>query len=212
MKNTILTMIAAVALPMAVMAQSSDMIGGMSRAEFDRKNAEGNSKVASIKPTETKLSDADQKLMMEVAMGGMMQLTVSQAAAERLKNEDAMYLAKSEIEEQSGVGNKLKEIAAAKGIEMPEEESPETKAMLDKMTGMNGEELDMFYVRESGVKGHQKLMATMKKVQSQAKAPELKALAAATMPVIIMHMNVSQKTLSMGKAGDMKSDKKTGMK
>ena len=188
-------------------AQSSGTIGGMSRAEFDRRNQEGNRMVAAIKPTETKLSAADQKLMMEVAKGGMMQLTISQAAMDKLTMEDARMLAQSEVEEQTGVSNKLREIASAKGMDMPEVKDPATQTMMDKMTGMNGQDLDMYYVRESGVKGHQQLETTMKKVQSQAKDPALKALATATLPVIRMHMSVSQKTLSMGKG-----TAKTGMK
>ncbi|RYY52309.1 MAG: DUF4142 domain-containing protein [Chitinophagaceae bacterium] len=69
----------------------------------------------------------------------------------------------------------------------------------------NGTGADEMYLRESGVKGHEKLQATMMKVSSQAKDPALKALAAATLPVIRTHLKVSKSML--GKAGESSSGK-----
>jgi putative membrane protein len=77
------------------------MLGRISVEEFNRLNAEGAAMVAAITPTSTALSRGDQKLMMEVAMGGMMQLEVSRAALARVTSPQARLLAQSEVEEQT---------------------------------------------------------------------------------------------------------------
>jgi putative membrane protein len=175
--------------------------GTMSQEEFDRINKEGAAKVQAIKPTNAPLSTADQKLMMQVAKGGMMQLAVSQLAADNVTDEQVRKLAESEVEEQTGLSAKLKEIAAAKGITLPAAPDPQTDALLTKMKAMSGAELDRFYVQESGVKGHEKLDKVMSSVKSGAKDAALKSLAAAAHPLVKTHLTVSRAMLGKMPAG-----------
>ena len=134
------------------------MIGNMSREEFNRINAQGNDAVAAIQPTAGgTASKGDQKLMTEVAMGGMLQFEVSRVAVEKATNEEVRVLAQSEVEEQTGVSAKLKEIAGENGVTLPSAPDSKTQKMVAKMQAMAGAEFDRFYVLESGVKGHEKL-------------------------------------------------------
>ena len=175
---------------------ASAMIGNMSRADFDRRNQEGNAAVAAIRPTSTPLSKSDQKLLVQMALGGMTQLRASQAALGRLQRDDVRVLAQSEVEEQTSVSAKIQEIARAKGMTLANDSGAATTQMLDRMQGMSGADLDRHYTRASGVNGHEKLMKTGEKIMAKAQDPALKALAAATAPVIRMHMEVSQQVLS----------------
>jgi putative membrane protein len=171
---------------------ADDMIGNITRTEFERQNAAGAAAVAAITPSNTKLSKADRKLMMEVAMGGMMQLEISRAALAKVTSEEARILAQSEVDEQTAMGAKLREIAAAKGETLPTEMNSKTQSMINKMQDKTGSELDMFYVRESGVKGHEKLDKTMTKVQSKATDDTMRSLASAAIPVVRLHLQVSR--------------------
>lgn len=154
----------------------------MSPDELDRKNEEGAAAVAAIRPTSAKLSKSDEKLMMEVAMGGMMQLEMSKVAVQKAQNESVRKLAQAEVEEQTGLSAKLKEIASAKGVMLPEKSDAKAMAMMDKMQGMSGTDFDRGYLRESGVKGHEKLDKVMGRVESNATDADLKALAVAAHP------------------------------
>jgi putative membrane protein len=205
MKQRMLTLMAALALPISIFAQAgqgSGMIGGMSRAEFDRINAEGAAKVAAIQANSTPLSESDKKLMMQVAQGGMMQLQVSQAALPKTSRDDAKTLAQSEVDEQTGLSQKLMEIARAKGMTLPSEPAAGTAAILKQIGMRNGADLDAYYVRTSGVEGHKKLQSTMTIVSRTAKDPALKAIAAAALPLIRTHLKVSQQ-ISGGMGGKM---------
>lgn len=196
--------------------RQQQMVGNMSVEEFNRLNAQGAAAVAAITPTGGELSSRDRSLMTEVAMGGMMQLEVSRAALDKLTNPEARILAQSEVEEQTAVSAKLREIASAKNVTLPAAPDSKTQSMVRKMQGMSGAELDRNYVKESGVKGHERLQKTMTKVQSNAADASLKALATATMPVIQTHMQVSRQALDKmsgkGNSGNGNGSGNTNMK
>jgi putative membrane protein len=157
---------------------------------FDQLNQEGAAKVAAITPTSDPLSSADEQLLMQVAMGGMMQLEVSEAALDFLEDDDVLALAEAEVDEQLGISEKLEEIAAAKGVSLPEQADPQTEELIAALN--TADDADAHYVSMSGVQGHQKLLQTMTMVKQQAQDPTLLALAEATLPVIQAHLQTAQ--------------------
>lgn len=186
------------------MMADDDTIGMMSETEFQRMNEQGAATVAAVQPTSAPLSAADQKLMMEVAMGGMMQLEVSRVAVQKATMEDTRLMAQAEVAEQEGLSAKLKEIASAKGMTMPMTPDAKTQRMVAKMQGMSGASFDRAYLRESGVKGHEKLDKTMTKVEQRAADASLKALATAAHPLVRTHLQVSRDEVSQmsGRGGN----------
>ncbi len=184
---------------------TTNMVGKESKSEFDRMNKKGAADVAAIKPSSAKLSSADQALMMEVAKGGMMQLEVSKVAVQKASNEEVRQLAQAEVEEQTGLSAKLKEIAQAKGITLPSAPDAETTAMVTKMQGMSGTGFDRMYVTESGVKGHEKLDAVMSKVKSNASDANLKSVAQVAHPLVKTHLKVSRDIVTKMSGGSVGS-------
>ncbi|GAB3760088.1 DUF4142 domain-containing protein [Spirosoma pomorum] len=203
MKTKVITMGMLMALSVASIAvaqqnsagmstNSTTMVGKESMQEFDSQNKKGAAAVSAVSPTNAKLSSADQSLMIEVAKGGMMQLEVSKIAQQMATNPEVRQLAQAEVDEQTGLSAKLKEIAEAKGVTLPETPDAETQAMVTKLQGMSGAELDRMYVMESGVKGHEKLNKVMSKVESSASDANLKGLAKAAHPLVKAHLKVAE--------------------
>ena len=178
-------------------AGTTGKVGKMTVTAFNNINAKGNQMVSAITPTSTALSAADKQLMMKVAAGGQRQLAISQAVVDKATNEQVKVLAASEVEEQTGVAAKLKEIADAKGVTLPEGPDAAAQALVTKAESMTGDELDAFYINEGGIKGHQLLQATMTTVNTTAKDATLKKLATATLPVIKTHLTVSKDVKGM---------------
>lgn len=175
---------------------STNMVGKESKSAFDRANQKGAATVAAIKPTSAKLSDADQALMMEVAKGGMMQLETSKIAVQKAQNAEVRQIAQAEVDEQTGLSAKLKEIASAKSVTLPSAPDAELQSMLTAMQGMSATELDKHYMQEHAVKGHEKLDATMSKVKSSASDSNLKAVANAAHPLVKTHLKVSREVVA----------------
>ena len=181
---------------------TTTMIGKESRAAFDRKNKKGAATVAAIKPTSAKLMSADQALMMEVAAGGMMQLETSRIAMQKASSDEVRQYAQAEVDEQTGLSAKLKEIASAKGVTLPAAPDAKTQEMVDKMQGMSGAEFDTMYMKEIGENGHAKLDQVMSKVKSAATDGNLRAVAMAAHPLVKTHLEVAREIESkMGKSG-----------
>lgn len=166
-------------------------IGTLDAAEWTKINMEAGEKVKAIKPGADKLSDADQKLMLEIAMGGMMQLEMSKAAVGKATSADVKMYAQAEVEEQTALGTKLKEIATAKGMTLPEKPAAETMKMVDKLNAKTGADFDREYLQESGVDGHMKLEKTMNKVESKAMDATLKQVASTALPLIKIHFQAA---------------------
>lgn len=176
----------------AMMKTANGKIGRLSLSEFQQRNQQGNQMVAAIKPSSKTLSAADQQLLTQVAAGGQMQLAMSQAAIGKLQSPEAKILAQSEIEEQTGVTAKVREMASAKGMTLSSAASDTAmQAAVSKVQGTSGN-VDAYYVRQSGVQGHILLEKTMTTVMSKAQDEDLKKLATATLPVIRMHLSVSR--------------------
>ncbi len=175
-------------------------IGEMSPADFEKANQDGAAAVGAVKATSTPLSDADKALMMQVAMGGMMQMEVSGVAAAKTNDDDVRIFAKGEVEEQKGLSKKLAEIAKMKGMTMPTEPDEKTKKMVAMLNGLSGAELNRTYLQESGVAGHELLQKTMTKVQAEATDPALKGIATAALPLIKTHLAAAKAELMDGGA------------
>jgi putative membrane protein len=183
---------------------TTGMVGRESKSEFDRMNKKGAADVAAIRATSAKLSSADQSLMMEVAKGGMKQLEMSKVAVQKASNEAVRQLAQAEVEEQTGLSAKLKEIAQAKGITLPSAPDAEVQAAVTRLQATSGMAFDRMYVTESGVKGHEKLDSVMGKVESSAADANLKSVAQAAHPLVKNHLKVSREIMtkmSNGNAG-----------
>ncbi len=179
--------------PPTTVQQAGDRIGNMALSEFNERNRRGGEAVAAINPNNRALNAADKLLMDKVVMGGKKQLMIAQAVQGRLADQEATLLAQSELEEQTGLDAKLKQLAAAKGYTPPAKADQEAMKAAEHFKKMDeGRKLDHHYVMMSGVQNHQKLLQTMTMVRAQASDPALKALANATLPVIRMHLNVSQ--------------------
>jgi putative membrane protein len=194
-KTNVLTLGTALSLSL-ITASQAQTIGKLEMSEFTSINKEAQSTIAAIKPTDAPLSSADQKLMTQVAMGGMMQLQISEVAVKMATSPEVKAIAEAEVAEQAGLATKLKEISAAKKMSLPSEPDAKTQKMVEKLQGMSGAEFDRAYLKESGVAGHEMLNKTMQTVSSTATDPALKAIATASLPLIKTHLQVAQDQLS----------------
>jgi putative membrane protein len=170
----------------------SGYIGKLEAAQFKTTNEEAGMKVKAIKPTGTKLSEDDAELLKEVAMGGMMQLEISKVAVTMATSEDVKVLAMAEVDEQTVLGTKIKEIAMSGGVTLPAVPDEGTMKMIADLKEKKGLEFDKAYLKGSGIDGHKKLQSTMEKVRDKASDAALKTIAATALPLIEIHLHASQ--------------------
>ena len=144
---------------------ASGMLGKMGPDEWKKANEDAGAGVKALSAGSAKLSDDDGELLKEIAAAGMMQLKLSEVAASMGSSEDVKMIAEAEVDEQTVVGAKVKEIAAAGGV-TPGGPDEHTREAVEKLKGMKGLELDKHYLKVSRVDGHTKLEDIMEKVES----------------------------------------------
>ena len=152
---------------------------------------EGVATIAAITPNSAKLSKPDAMLMMQVAMGGMMQLETGKVAVGEATNSEVREMAQAQAEEQTGLAAKLREIATAKGMTLPGTPDAKTREMVIRMQGMSGAKLDRHYVQMHAVKGHETLDKVMTKVKSRGQDENLMAVAKAAHLLVKTHLKVA---------------------
>ncbi len=183
---------AGVAVTHSALAGHDGKVGTIEVAEWKKINLEAGRKLTAIKPTADKLSDEDQNLMLEIAMGGMVQLELSKVALAKATSADVKAYAQAEIDEQTGLSAKLKEIASAKGVTVPEAPVAHATRAVEKLNVKSGAGFDQEYLQEGGVDGHQTLEKTMNKVQAKADDATLKEVAMTALPLIKTHLQAAR--------------------
>jgi putative membrane protein len=96
------------------------------------------------------------------------------------------------VDEQTGLGEKVKEIALSGGVTLPGAVDEKTTKMIAELKEKKGLEFDKAYLRESGIAGHKKLQSVMEKVRDKAADSALKEIAALALPLIEIHLHASQ--------------------
>ena len=128
---------------------------------------------------------------MQIATGAERQLTITQAVVDRITNPQVKLLATTEVEEQTNLRIKLREIAKAKSVTLPTETDADVQILIEQSQKLSGNELDSFYLQECGIKGHELLQKTMQLISKNAKDEALKKLSA-TLPTNSVHLSTSK--------------------
>ena len=148
------------------------------------------------------LSQDDRKFMMMAAQGGMAEVAWAQAALNRAVSPAVKTYAQQMIDDHTKAGEELKELANAKGVTLPADMDAKQRAMLDKLNQKSGADFDRMYVKESGVKAHEKMAQMFRKQMDKGQEAELQSFVSRTLPVVEMHLRMAR-SMKMGADGMM---------
>ena len=134
------------------------------------------------------VSEEDAKWAVEAANGGMTEvelgkLAQQKATSDRVKNFGAMM-----VSDHGKAGDKLKQIAAAKSIVLPDKLSDKSQKDLDGLNKKTGNDFDKAYIKMM-IDDHKKDVDKFKKGSKDLKDADLKNFASETLPVIQMHLD-----------------------
>jgi putative membrane protein len=137
--------------------------------------------LAADNPDESFFKDAAQAGMAEVAAGHLAQ---SKGTSQAVKDFGAMM-----VKDHSAANAKLKKIAMAKGIELPDKPSLTQRAM-NKKTDLHstGSSFDTDYIQEQ-IKAHKDTVDLLQKEIDSGKDPDAKMFAAETLPKVKAHLD-----------------------
>jgi putative membrane protein len=147
----------------------------------------------------TRLARADRKFIDRAAGDGMFEVQVGQLAASKASDPQVKSFASMLVDQHTAANNELVKLANAKGVELPAAPKHSLRREMDKLGMHSGADFDARFVREVGIKDHEKDIKMFEKAGKEVKDPELKAFIARTLPTLREHLAAAQKLPQAGK-------------
>src|SRR5580692_3591678 len=132
-------------------------------------------------------SDADKAFVAKVSQGGMYEVELGKLAQTKGGTQDIKDQGNTEAHDHALVGDKLKSIIEANGMEFPKELNEEFQTRLDKISTLPGNAFDAAY-NEDMKKIHAADGAAFAKEAVSGTNPDLKEFAAETYRIVQRHL------------------------
>jgi putative membrane protein len=147
--------------------------------------------------TTAALSSADQKFVMEAAMGGMAEVELGRLAAERGSSDGVKQFGQRMVDDHSRANSELMQLTSARGVNVPASLDAKHQSEMTKMSQLSGAAFDRAYAKEM-VKDHQKDVSLFQKQSTRGADADLKAFAARTLPTLQEHLRMARELNSHG--------------
>jgi putative membrane protein len=150
-------------------------------------------KTPSSHSTTKALDHSDKKFLTEAAEGGMMEVEAGKVAAAQATDPDVKAFGQKMVDDHTKANDKLKQLAADKGLTLPTDMGTMDKHNLDKLKKATGADFDRLYMSDM-VKDHKKDVSDFDHASKSAKDSDVKAFAADTLPTLQDHLKMAQTT------------------
>jgi putative membrane protein len=138
-----------------------------------------------------KLKDA--RFAVDAADGGLLEVELGNLALTNASTDVVKQFAKHIVEDHSKGNEELKNLAKSEGIALPDALSEKNKEAFDKFTHKSGIEFDKDYI-DFMIKDHKEDIVEFEKEAKKGHDPEIKSLAAKTLPTLNHHLEMAQST------------------
>jgi putative membrane protein len=150
-----------------------------------------------VKPQ--KVARGDRKFLEAAAGSGMFEVEIGQLAAAKASDANVKSFASMLVDQHTAANNELVKIANARGVELPAAPKRSLRKEIEKLGKKNGDEFDRDFVRQVGVKAHEKDIKMFEHASKDVLDPELKAFVDKTLPVLREHLAAAEKLPQSGK-------------
>ena len=129
----------------------------------------------------------DSSFIKKAAEGGMSEVELGQLAQQKATNPAVKDFGAMMVTDHTAANEKLKAVAAAKQVSLPDSPGLMQKASKKKLDMMSGDSFDKSYVKDM-IDDHKADIKEFQKEANEGKDPEVKAFAVATLPTLKMHL------------------------
>lgn len=144
------------------------------------------------------LARADRKFIQDAAASGMFEVEVAQLGASKATDAGVKSYASMLVDHHTAANNELVQLANSKKVELPAAPPRAMRRDVEKLGKKSGADFDRDFVREVGIKAHEKDIKNFQKASEQVKDPQLKAWVDKTLPTLREHLAQAQKLPQAG--------------
>ena len=144
----------------------------------------------------------DHEFYEEAAQGGMAEVELGKLAQQKATSADVKAFGAMMVKDHTAANEKLKALAAKKGVELPTKPGIEHTATKAKLEVLSGETFDKSYVKGM-VDDHQDDIEEFEEEAKDGKDADARAFATATLPTLRTHLqHIQQIAKKMGVDAD----------
>lgn len=134
----------------------------------------------------------DREFLEEAAYGGLYEVELAKYVQQNAQNQRVRNFASMMVKDHSKANDELKALAAQKNVTVPTALDEDHLKKVNNMREKRGADLDREYMKEM-VDDHEKDVDKYKKQAEQGNDSDIKAFAAKTLPILLMHQDSAKK-------------------
>ena len=137
-------------------------------------------------------SNRDENFIEDAVSGGLMEVELGRYAQQNAQNPRVRNFGAMMVRDHSKANEELKSILTQKNITVPTTMKDKHHDSMTDIQKKTGTDFDKDYISEM-VDDHEKDVDKFKKMAEDGTDPELKAFAAKTLPILLMHQDSAKK-------------------
>jgi putative membrane protein len=135
------------------------------------------------------------KFAREAADGGKAEVELGTLATQNAGSADVKAFGQRMIDDHGKANGELEQLAAKKGVSLPQTLSKKHQSIRDKLAKLNAAKFDKAYMKDM-VKDHEEDVKAFRKQAKEGSDPDIKAFAAKTLPTLESHLEMAKSTYS----------------
>lgn len=135
---------------------------------------------------------SDASFLKQAAQNGAAEIEASKLAQQKAQRPDVKAFADAMVADHTKVDAELKQLAAAKKVELPTGPSAKQKAELKLIDAGDKAKFDQRYAESFGLKAHQETIELFEEAAKNASDADVKAFAQKTLPSLKHHLEMAR--------------------
>lgn len=138
------------------------------------------------------LAIGDRNFLAQAAEGGLFEVEAGRLASEKGRHAGVKSLGATLSSDHTDAAQRLRDLAAAKGVTLPTTVSAAQRETLQKLGQASGADFDRLFLAQVGIEAHQRDIAAFERAARESKDADVKAFATATLPTLRHHLSTAQ--------------------
>lgn len=140
-----------------------------------------------------KLSRSDESFVKEAAQGGMMEVELGKLAQQKASSGKVKEFGKRMEDDHGKANSELKQLASAKGVDLPTALEGKQKSTVEKLSKLSGAEFDRQYMTTM-VNDHKDDVNKFQSESTKGKDADVKQFAGKILPTLKEHLQLAEST------------------
>jgi putative membrane protein len=141
------------------------------------------------------IGEQDRTFVQMAAAGGLAEVAAGNLAQQRALNPNVRAFGAQMVNDHTIVNNRLMAIASQEGVTPPTAPDEAHVVAAARLQQLSGDQFDYTYMQQQ-LQDHEKTIQVFQQEASTGQAPNLKAFAVQTMPILQHHLDMAEQIMS----------------